>query len=87
MLDGPVGETLSQRLGGVGIQLVAWMYNGIRHIIVCSELDCTTMETQLDFERADRDPPPRRDHAVKDGDPVRLGDASLQVPMCRWYST
>ena len=32
VVDGPVGETLSQRLGGVGIQLVAWMDNGIRHI-------------------------------------------------------
>jgi tripartite ATP-independent transporter DctP family solute receptor len=32
VVDGPVGETLSQRLGSVGIQLVAWMDNGIRHI-------------------------------------------------------
>lgn len=32
VVDGPVGETLAQRLGGVGIQLVAWMDNGIRHI-------------------------------------------------------
>lgn len=31
-MDGAVGETLAQRLGAVGIQLVAWMDNGIRHI-------------------------------------------------------
>lgn len=47
--------------------------------VVCSELDWTMMETQLEFDRADWGRPPRRDIAVNDGDPIRLGDTSLQV--------
>ncbi len=47
--------------------------------VVCSDVDWTMMETQLEFDRPDWGRPPRRDISVQDGSLIRLGDTTMEV--------
>ena len=63
-------------------------YGGVRYLlerykprIVMSELDWRMTETQLDFESAQWDPPPKRDISVGEGDTITLGDTTVTIRM------
>ena len=58
-----------------GAQMLAERY---RARVVASEIDWQMMETRLEFDSKLWDRPPKRDMAVKDGDTLKLGDATVR---------
>ena len=58
-----------------GAQMLAERY---RARVVASEIDWKMMETRLEFDSKLWDRPPKRDMAVRDGDTLKLGDATVR---------